>query len=98
MFVQVGYDALDTGDNGISGEPNPARHREVAKRLAPAFSNKNLMAKEITILRQMNQFIEKMEHLQGKDIGLRQWSDWLALDLSAEMTYGQDWGQVRNSK
>jgi hypothetical protein len=53
-FVQVGYDALDTGDNGITGEPNPARHREVAKRLAPAFSNKNLIAKEATIQKHMN--------------------------------------------
>ncbi|KAI1366623.1 cytochrome P450 [Xylaria arbuscula] len=97
-FVQVGYDALDTGDNGISGEPNPIRHREVAKKLAPAFSNKNLMAKEAVIQRHMNQFIEKMEHLQRKDIELRQWSDWLALDLSAEMTYGQDWGQVATLK
>ncbi|KAI1198721.1 cytochrome P450 [Nemania serpens] len=97
-FVQVGYDALDTGDNGISGEPNPVRHREVAKRLAPAFSNKNLIAKEMTIQRHMNQFLEKMEHLQGKDIELRQWSDWLALDLSAEMTYGRDVGQVRDMK
>ncbi|RWA06309.1 hypothetical protein EKO27_g8804 [Xylaria grammica] len=97
-FVHVGYDALDTGDNGISGEPNPVRHREVAKRLAPAFSNKNLIAKETTIQRHMNQFIEKMIHLQGKDVELRRWSDWLALDLSADMTYGHDWGQVRDMK
>ncbi|KAI1318718.1 cytochrome P450 [Xylariaceae sp. FL0255] len=93
-FVQVGYDALDTGDNGIASEPNPARHREIAKRLAPAFSNKNLIAKEVMIQRHMNQFIEKMERLQGKDIELRQWSDWLALDLSAKMTYGRDEGQI----
>ncbi|KAI1422851.1 cytochrome P450 [Xylaria sp. FL1777] len=97
-FVQVGYDALDTGDNGISGEPNPVRHREVARRLAPAFSNRSLMAKETTIQGHMNQFMEKIEHLQGRDIELRQWSDWLALDLSADMTYGQDLGQVRDMK
>ncbi|KAI1119881.1 cytochrome P450 [Nemania abortiva] len=86
------------GDNGISSEPNPARHRKIAKRLAPAFSNKNLIAKEMTIQKHMNRFIEKVEHLQGQDIELRQWSDWLALDLSAEMTYGGDWGQVRDMK
>ncbi|KAI3325966.1 cytochrome P450 [Xylariaceae sp. AK1471] len=97
-FVQVGYDTPDTGDNGISGEPNPVRHREIAKRLAPAFSNKNLMAKEHTIQKHINLFIEKMECLEGKDIELRQWSDWLALDLSADMTYGQDLGQVRDMK
>ncbi|KAI0434881.1 cytochrome P450 [Xylaria sp. FL1042] len=98
LFVQVGYDALDTGDGGISGEPNPVRHREIAKRVAPAFSNKNLKAKEMTIQKHMNLFIEKMEHLKGKDVELRQWSDWLALDLSADMTYGHDFGQVRDMK
>ncbi|KAI0974334.1 cytochrome P450 [Xylaria arbuscula] len=97
-FIQVGYDALDTGDNGISGEPNPVRHREVAKRLAPAFSNKNLLAKEATIQKHMNQFIGKMVQSQGKEIELRRWSDWLALDLSVDMTYGHDWGQVRDEK
>ncbi|KAI0547645.1 cytochrome P450 [Xylaria curta] len=97
-FVQVGYDTLDTGDNGISGEPNPVRHREIAKRLAPAFSNKNLKAKEITIQKHLNLFIDKMENLNGEVIELRQWSDWLALDLSADMTYGQDLGQVRDTK
>ncbi|TGJ81696.1 hypothetical protein E0Z10_g7076 [Xylaria hypoxylon] len=95
-FVQVGYDALDTGDNGISGEPNPVRHREVAKKLAPAFSNKNLKAKETTIQKHLNLFIEKMELLEGKDVELRQWSDWVALDLSVDMTYGLDWGQVQD--
>ncbi|KAI0808883.1 cytochrome P450 [Xylaria sp. FL0064] len=98
LFVQVGYDTLDTGDNGISGEPNPVRHREIAKRVAPAFSSKNLKAKEMTIQKHMNLFIEKMEQLKGTDIELRQWSDWLALDLSADMTYGQDLGQVRDMK
>ncbi|CAG9986859.1 unnamed protein product [Clonostachys byssicola] len=97
-FVQVGYDALDTGDNGITGEPNPARHREIAKRLAPAFSNRNLIAKEPTIQKHMDQFIQKMEQLQGSNIEFRQWSDWLALDLSADMTYSQDEGHVRDMK
>jgi hypothetical protein len=39
-----------------------------------------------------------MEELQGENIELKQWSDWLALDLSADMTYSQDEGQVRNSE
>lgn len=34
--------------------------------------------------------------MKGAD--LRQWSDWLALDLAADMTYNRDLGQVRDSK
>lgn len=46
----------------------------------------------------MDQFIGKMVQSQGKEIELRRWSDWLALDLSVDMTYSHDWGQVRDGK
>ncbi|KAJ4345927.1 uncharacterized protein N0V89_012063 [Didymosphaeria variabile] len=100
LFVQVGYDALDTGDNGISGEPDPVKHREVAKKLAPAFSTRNLKAKEVTVNEHFDFFIKKMKTLGAdkKGVDMRSWSDWLALDLSADMTYGRDMGQMRDSK
>lgn len=100
LFVQVGYDALDTGDGGISGETDPVRHREIAKKLTPAFSTRNLKAKEATILKHLDLFIDRMNQvsMQGKGAEMQRWSDWLALDLSADMTYGRDMGQVRDSK
>ncbi|KAK8133493.1 hypothetical protein PG984_005505 [Apiospora sp. TS-2023a] len=100
LFVQVGYDALDTGDGGISGETDPVRHREIAKKLAPAFSTRNLKAKEETILKYIDLFIDRMKEVgtQGKGAEMQRWSDWLALDLSADMTYGRDMGQVREMK
>ncbi|KAL1875795.1 hypothetical protein Daus18300_002986 [Diaporthe australafricana] len=99
-FVQVGYDALDTGDGGISGEANPTRHREVAKKLAPAFSARNFKAKEATIHKHLDLFVERLKELQGgkQPIEMQRWSDWLALDLSADLTYGRDMGQVRDMK
>lgn len=41
-----------------------------------------------------------MKELGGtnKPIEMQRWSDWLALDLSADLTYGRDMGQVRDSK
>ncbi|KAK8094938.1 hypothetical protein PG997_001623 [Apiospora hydei] len=100
LFVQVGYDALDTGDGGISGETDPVRHRAIAKRLAPAFSMRNLKAKEATILKHIDRFIDVMKEVgaEGKGVELQRWSDWLALDLSADMTYSRDMGQVRDMK
>ncbi|POS74595.1 cytochrome P450 [Diaporthe helianthi] len=99
-FVQVGYDALDTGDGGISGEANPERHREVAKKLAPAFSARNFKAKEGTIHKHLDFFVERMKEFggDGQPIEMQRWSDWLALDMSADLTYGRDMGQVRDSK
>lgn len=99
-FVQVGYDALDTGDGGISGETNPVRHREVAKKLAPAFSARNFKAKEATIHRHLDLFVAKMREVGGGQQGadLQRWFDRLALDLSADMTYGRGLSQMRESK
>ncbi|RYC55788.1 hypothetical protein CHU98_g10426 [Xylaria longipes] len=99
LFVQVGYDALDTGDGGISGETNPVRHRETAKKLAPAFSMRNLKAKELTIQKHINLFISKMKvsGLVPQEAELQRCTDWLALDLSADMTYGHEMGQMRDS-
>ena len=100
LFVQVGYDALDTGDGGISGETNPVRHREIAKKLAPAFSTRNLRAKEAAIQKHLEIFIEKIKVVGATEQGaeLQQWTDWLALDLSADMTYGLEMRQMRDSK
>ncbi|ROV87533.1 hypothetical protein VMCG_10689 [Cytospora schulzeri] len=98
-FVQVGYDALDTGDGGISGETNPVKHREIAKKLAPAFSTRNLKAKEVTIQKHIDLFIQRMMEVgEGEGAELQRWSDWLALDLSADLTYGREMGQMRNMK
>ncbi|KAK7947852.1 cytochrome P450 [Apiospora aurea] len=100
LFVQVGYDALDTGDGGISGETGPVRHRAIAKKLAPAFSMRNPKAREATILKHVDLFIQRMREVgvRGNGVELQRWSDWLALDLSADMTYGRDMGQVRDMK
>jgi hypothetical protein len=99
-FVQVGYDTLDTGDNGITGEPNPVKHREIAKKLAPAFSTRNLKAKEATILKHIELFLDRMRKIGGGRHGaeLQCWSDRLGLDLSADMVYGRDMGQMRDSE
>ncbi|KAK2599607.1 hypothetical protein N8I77_011346 [Diaporthe amygdali] len=98
LFVQVGYDALDTGDGGISGETNPVRHREIAKKLAPAFSTRNFKAKETAVHEQIDLFVQRMkdEGTGRKGAELQRWTDWLALDLSADMTYGLAMNQMRD--
>ncbi|KAK0609992.1 cytochrome P450 [Bombardia bombarda] len=100
LFVQVGYDALDTGDGGIGGENDPARHREIAKKLAPTFSMKNFRAKEAAIQTHIDLFVQRMkEHGGGeKGVDMESWSDWLGLDLSADLTYSLDMSQMRDMK
>lgn len=60
LFVQVGYDALDTRDSGISGETNPVKHLEIAK-LAAAFSTRNFKAKEKAVQSHIDLFVQRMK-------------------------------------
>lgn len=96
----MGYDALDTGDGGISGETNPIKHREIAKKLAHAFSTRSFKAKETAVHKHMDLFVQRMKEVGDGEKGaeLQRWTDWLALDLSADMTYGLAMNQMRNSK
>ncbi|KAM7215485.1 Cytochrome P450 [Rhypophila decipiens] len=98
LFTLVGYDALDTGDGGISGETNPKRHREIAKKLSPAFSTRNLRAKETIIHKYIDFFVQRMaEHgTSEKGVDMDRWSNWLAIDLSAALTHGEDLGNMEN--
>jgi hypothetical protein len=70
---------------------DPLKHREIAKRLSPAFSARHSKAKEATLQKYVDFFIETMKDIGGGESGIemRQWTDWLALDISADMTYNQ---------
>lgn len=61
---------LGLGDNGLSWEQNPAKHHTEAKKLAPAFSVKALKAKEPTMHRYIDDFVEKMKELGGREAGI----------------------------
>lgn len=48
----------------------------------------------------MDLFVQRMKELGTREKGaeLQRWTDWLALDLSADMTYGLAMNQMRDSK
>jgi hypothetical protein len=59
-----------------------------------------LKAKEATLQKHIDLFIKKMKEIDAGNQGaeLQRWTDWLALDLSADMTYGREMGQMRDSE
>lgn len=66
---------------GLIWEWDPVRHRQVAKQLSPAFSGRALKAKEPTIHKYVDLFVERMESLgEGKDgqgVSLPTWINWI---------------------
>ncbi|KAI4863264.1 isotrichodermin C-15 hydroxylase [Hypoxylon rubiginosum] len=99
-FVRT--DWLDPGlpENGLTFELDPVKHRMVAKKLSPAFSVNSIKAKEPTLHKYINYFIDKMKEIGGSKDGveLRTWTDWLAMDISADLAYSREMHQMQQMK
>ncbi|KAI1846314.1 hypothetical protein JX266_007519 [Neoarthrinium moseri] len=96
--VKTNFMDLGLGDDGISWERNPAKLHADAKRLAPAFSAKSLRAKEPTMHMYTDAFVRSMKDLGGREEGieLKTWTDWLAMDASADLAYSRKMHQLRD--
>ncbi|TGO40971.1 hypothetical protein BHYA_0028g00120 [Botrytis hyacinthi] len=94
-FVKTDFEDLGE-DGGISFEIDPIKHRDVAKKLSPAFGARNTKAKEAVLYKYIDVFVDKMGAMGGKDVELRQWADWLTMDISANMTYNRQRNQMKD--
>ncbi|TVY78282.1 Cytochrome P450 monooxygenase radP [Lachnellula suecica] len=85
---------------GIIWEWDPVRHRQVAKELSPAFSGRALKAKEPTLHRYVDYFIERMKLLGGgaQGVTLPTWTDWLCVDIAADMAYNRQMNALQDMK
>lgn len=61
---------LGEGEDGINWERDPVKHREVRKRLSPAFSVQSLNAKGPTLHKHVDYFVEKMKEIGANDNGV----------------------------
>ncbi|POS72543.1 isotrichodermin C-15 hydroxylase, partial [Diaporthe helianthi] len=66
---------------GIIWEWDPVRHRQVSKQLSPAFSGRALKAKEPTIHKYVDLFVERMHTyssgMNGQGVSLPTWINWI---------------------
>jgi hypothetical protein len=69
-FVKSDIQDLGFPDGGISWEQDPIKHRAVAKRLAPAFSNKSIKGKEEVLHHYVDLFVEKIKVFGTDDNGV----------------------------
>ncbi|KAI0410783.1 cytochrome P450 [Xylaria grammica] len=85
---------------GLIWEWDPLRHRRVAKQMAPGFSGRALKAKEPTLHRYIDLFIEHMEILGNRPEGvnLPTWINWLCVDISADMAYNRQMNALKDMK
>lgn len=69
-FIRTDWLDLGEGEDGINWERDPVKHREVRKRLSPAFSVHSLNAKEPTLHKHIDYFVEKMREIGADDHGV----------------------------
>ncbi|KAI2621839.1 isotrichodermin C-15 hydroxylase [Hypoxylon sp. NC1633] len=100
LWVKTDLMDFGAGDGGFIWEQDPAKRREVAKKVLPAFSSKAIKAKEPTIQKYMDMFIEKMKEFgNGPDgVDLGKWATWLAVDMSADLAYSREMHHLRDTK
>ncbi|KAI0970592.1 cytochrome P450 [Xylaria arbuscula] len=99
-FPKTDFMDLGLGDNGLSWEMDPIKHHTDAKKVASAFSTRSIKAKEPTIHKYIDAFIERMRDIgeRGDGIELKTWTGWIAMDTSADLAYGREMDHVRDTK
>lgn len=85
---------------GIIWEEDPHRHRDAARQLLPAFSSRTLRNNvEPLVHVYVDYFVARMKELGTAPAGvpLIEWTNWLAMDLSADVAWNGKMNQMRDS-
>ena len=83
---------------GLIWEWDPIRHRQVAKQISPAFSSRALKAKEATLHKYVDLFVDRMRSLGEEGVNLPTWTNWVCVGISAAMAYNREMNALKNSK
>ncbi|KAI1779231.1 cytochrome P450 [Hypoxylon cercidicola] len=97
-FVKTNFQNRGKDLGGIIWEEDPVRHREVARKLSPAFSSRSTRNMEPLVHKYMDYFIMKMKELGPDGVFLVQWTNWLAMDLSADLSWNAKMNQMKDMK
>lgn len=85
-------DFQNRGDNlgGIIWEEDPVRHREVARKVLPAFSARSIRTYEPVMHKHADYFVERMKELGARGVSLVDWTHWLAWDMSSDVAWNDE--------
>ncbi|RYO94321.1 hypothetical protein DL766_000598 [Monosporascus sp. MC13-8B] len=99
-FVKTNFQNRGKDLGGIIWEEDPSRHREVARKLASALSTRSIRAMEPLVHQYVDYFVEKMKELGTAPSGVElvKWTNWLAMDLSVDLTWNEKMYQMRDMK
>jgi cytochrome P450 len=100
-FVKTDFNNRGKDLGGIIWEEDPVRHRSVAKKIAPAFSSRFLRSLEPVVHEHMDYFVARMREMSDENaagVPLVRWTNWLAMDMAADVAWNEKMHQMRDSK
>ncbi|KAH8719535.1 cytochrome P450 [Phaeosphaeriaceae sp. PMI808] len=101
-FVKTNFQNRGKDLGGLIWEEDPVKHRSVARQIAPAFSTRFLRTLEPIVHEHMDYFIARMKDIfvsgNTNGVPLVRWTNWLAMDMSADLAWNEKMHQMRDMK
>ncbi|KAK8133654.1 hypothetical protein PG984_005666 [Apiospora sp. TS-2023a] len=101
-FVKTDFQNRGKDLGGLVWEEDPVRHRSVARQIAPAFGSRFLRTLEPIVHEHMDYFVKRMKELYADQntagVPLVRWTNWLAMDLAADLAWNEKMHQMRDMK
>ncbi|KAK2058345.1 cytochrome P450 [Colletotrichum caudatum] len=100
-FVKTGFQDLGGNEPGITAEPDPEKHRTLAKQLTPAFSPRAMWAQEIHVHRYVDLLVEQLANHGGcspEGVNMTEWVDWLVCDIAGYMAWSHEFDNLKNAE
>ncbi|KAK4194673.1 cytochrome P450 monooxygenase [Triangularia verruculosa] len=100
LFVKTEFNTRGKDLGGIIWEEDPVRHHEVAKKLSPAFTSRAIREMEPLVNQYLDYFVNRMKELGSRPqgVGLVDWTNWLAMDLSADLSCNDKMNEMKDMK
>ncbi|KAI1259181.1 cytochrome P450 [Xylariaceae sp. FL1019] len=99
-FIKSNFQILDPKDPGITAETDPEKHRQVSKKLHPAFSSRSLKNLEPVLQTHVDMLIRQISvHGTKKEgIDVKEWMDRYHWDIATDFGYGRHFHQIENNE
>lgn len=99
VFVKTDFQNRGKDLGGIIWEEDPVRHRDIAKKISPAFSARAIRSMEGVVCEYFDFFVEKMKDVGSlpEGVPLVDWTNWVASDLATDLTWSEQVNEMRDS-
>lgn len=99
VFVKTDFQNRGKDLGGIIWEEDPVRHRDIAKKISPAFSARAIRSMEVVVRHYFDFFVDKMKEIGSAPDGvsLVDWTNWVASDLATDLTWNEQVNEMRDS-